>query len=138
MRISIRPWTAPLLLAGLVMAPGLAWAAEPGDKYDPRAAFEEADTNHDGVVDHAEFQERIVEIFYRADRNKDGFIDPEELKTLTFPEDFKADDKDADGRVSMREFLRVRFHDYDVADRDHDGVLSLEEVIATYEARRLR
>jgi len=44
------------------------------------------------------------------------FLDAEELKQLAFPDDFTDDDKDRDGRVSMREFLRVRFHDYDVAD----------------------
>ena len=115
-----------------------ARADDAAKKHDPRAAFAEADTNHDGVVDHAEFQERITEVFYSADANKDGFLDAVELKQLAFPEDFTEDDKDRDGRVSMREFLRVRFHDYDVADTDHDGVLSLEEVVAAFEGKKRR
>ena len=98
----------------------------------------ETDTNKDGVVDHLEFQMRIEEVFFSADRNKDGFLDAEELKQLAFPDDFTDDDKDRDGRVSMREFLRVRFHDYDVADTNHDGVLSLDEVVAAFEGRKRR
>jgi Ca2+-binding EF-hand superfamily protein len=130
--------TLVLLLAGLVLGSGPARGQEPARKLDPKAAFEEADANHDGVVDHEEFQQRIVEVFYRADRNKDGYLDPEELKSLAFPGDFKASDKDAQGRVSLRSFLRVRFHAYDLADTNHDGVLSLQEVTATYEAKRLQ
>ena len=52
---------------------------------------------------------------------------------LTFPDDFK---KDPAGRVTLREFLRVRFHDYDVADKNHDGVLSLDEVVAAYDSKK--
>src|SRR5262245_1156363 len=125
--------SATLILAiGLTVAAARAMADEAATKYDPRAAFAEADKNHDGSVDHEEFQLRMVEIFYSADRNKDGFLDAEELKQLAFPDDFTADDKDKDGRVSLREFLRVRFRDYDEADTDHDGELSLEEVIAAF------
>jgi Ca2+-binding EF-hand superfamily protein len=121
---------------GLALTGPFALAGETARNYDPRAAFAEADLNHDGSVDHEEFQVRIVEIFYSADRNKDGFLDAEELKQLTFPDDFTADDKDEDGRVSLREFLRVRFREYDAADGDHDGVLSLEEVIVAYEGKK--
>jgi len=135
MKLFERPWSVRLFLGALLLAGVPAWADDAADRCDPRAAFQEADTDHDGFVDHAEFQVRITEVFYNADRNKDGFLDAEELKALTFPDDFKADDKDADGRVSLREFLRVRFHDYDVTDRDHDGVLSLQEVSATYAAK---
>src|SRR6266436_8119035 len=67
-----------------------------------------------------------------------SFLDARELKQLTFPDDFTKDDKDGDGRVSLREFLRVRFHDYDLADKNDDGVLSLEEVVAAYEGRKPR
>ena len=124
-----------ILAAGLVLACSPARADDQGSKYDPRVAFAEADANHDGVVDHAEFQERITFVFYRADTNKDGFLDVIELKQLTFPDDFTDNDKDKDGRVSLREFLRVRFHDFDTADTNRDGVLSLDEVIAAFEGR---
>lgn len=125
-----------IVAAWLVLAGSFAGADDQAKKYDPRVAFAEADTNHDGVIDHEEFHERIVEVFYSADGNKDGFLDAVELKRLTFPDDFTADDKDRDGRVSMREFLRVRFRDYEAADTDDDGVLSLDEVIVAYEGKK--
>jgi hypothetical protein len=129
--------------AMLTLATGLLFAAsgaraEEAPKYDPRGAFAETDANRDGAVDHGEFQVRIVEIFYGADADKDGFLDPRELKRLTFPDDFTDDDKDRNGRVSLREFLRVRFHDYEVADGDRDGALSSEEVVAAFEGRKKR
>ena len=127
-----------IVAAWLVLAGSLALADDQAKKYDPRAAFAEADKNHDGVVDHEEFHERIVEVFYSADVNRDGFLDAVELKRLTFPDDFTADDKDKDGRVSMREFLRVRFHDYDAADTNDDGVLSVDEVIVAFEGKKPR
>ena len=128
------------LIAMVTVAAALAAVApvsaqDAAKKYDPRAAFAETDHNHDGAVDHEEFQERIVEVFYSADTNKDGVLDAVELKQLTFPDDFK---KDAAGHVTLREFLRVRFHDYDAADKDHDGVLSLDEVVTVYETKKSR
>ena len=126
-----------LLFAGTLSLFALAARAEESvNRYDPKAAFAETDTNKDGVIDRGEFNTRIVEVFYFADVDKNGFLSPEEQKRLAFPEDFKEDDKDADGRISLREFLRVRFKDFDAADTDHDGVLSLEEVTAAYEGRR--
>jgi len=110
-----------------------AFAQEPAKKYDPRAAFAETDRNHDGVIDHEEFQERITEVFYSADTNKDGVLDAVELKQLTFPDDFK---KDAAGHVTLHEFLRVRFHDYEVTDKNHDGVLEIDEVVEAYETKK--
>ena len=124
--------------AGLALAGAPARADDQAKKYDPRAAFAEADSNRDGVIDHEEFHERIVEVFYSTDVNKDGFLDSTELKQLAFPDDFTADDKDRDGRVSMREFLRVRFIDFTQADTDHDGVLSVDEVIVAYEGKKRR
>jgi Ca2+-binding EF-hand superfamily protein len=128
----------PIIAAALAVGGPTARAEDTARKYDPRAAFSDTDLNRDGAVDREEFHRRIVEIFYAADGNKDGFLDPQELERLTFPDDFTDDDKDHDGRLSMREFLRVRFHDFDVADRDQDGVLSLDEVVAAFEGRKRR
>ena len=127
-----------IVAAGLALAGSPARADDQAKKHDPRAAFAEADTNHDGVVDHEEFHERIVEVFYSADVNKDGFLDAAELKQLVFPDDFTADDKDRDGRVSMREFLRVRFVDFTQADTNQDGVLSVDEVVVAFEGKKRR
>lgn len=124
---------ATLVLAGtLVLGAPVEDAAKPGDRYDPRAAFAETDTDTNGAVDRGEFNARVIEIFYFADADKDGVLSPAEQKRLVFPDDFKDVDKDADGRLSLREFLRVRFADFDVVDADRDGMLSVEEVVVTY------
>jgi len=133
--------TSILIVAAAVALTGLASRAADAPathdpKYDPRAAFEQTDTNHDGVVDHEEFQQRLTDVYFGADVNKDGFLDPKELTALSFPEDFTTDDKDKDGRVSMHEFFRVRFRSFEDADLDDDGVLSREEVIAAFEKRK--
>jgi Ca2+-binding EF-hand superfamily protein len=125
-----------IVAVGLVLVGLPLRAEEAANKHDPRVAFKETDANLDGVIDHAEFQQRMTEVFFSADRNKDGFLDPTELKQLAFPEDFTAEDKDKNGRVSTHEFFRVRFHDYDLADTDHDGELSLDEVVAAFEGKR--
>lgn len=125
-----------ILTAGLLAACPVTRAADQARKHDPRAAFAETDTNRDGAVDHEEFHLRIVEIFFLADANRDGFLDATELKGLAFPDDFTEDDKDRNGRVSMREFLRVRFDDFDAADTDDDRMLSLDEVVVAYEGKR--
>lgn len=127
-----------LLVATLGFGAAATRAGEAKPPYDPRAAFAETDTNRDGVVDHEEFHERIVEIFYMADRNKDGFLDAEEIKVLVFPDDFRDEDRDHDGRISLREFMRVRLADFDKADTDHDGFLSVDEVVAIYEQKGSR
>jgi Ca2+-binding EF-hand superfamily protein len=134
----MRVTNSVILAAGLVLAGAPVRAGESTLTYDPRAAFAESDTNHDGSVDHGEFHARIVEVFYSADADKNGFLDATELERLTFPEDFTANDKDRNGRVAMGEFLRVRFTDYEAADGNGDGVLSVDEVVAVYEVKARR
>jgi Ca2+-binding EF-hand superfamily protein len=108
-------------------------------RHDPRAAFAEADTNHDGKIDREEFQERMVEIFFFGDRDKDGYMTWEELvPVVAFPEDFRDADRNGDGRYSFYEFVRVRFDDYDVVDTDQDGLLSLDEIVAVFERGGVR
>ena len=125
-----------ILAAALVAAGSAALAADAAPpKHDPRQAFKESDTNGDGAVDHLEFQIRITEVFYFADTNRDGYLDPNELRVLVFADDFDENDKDANGRVSLREFLRVRFDDFSKADKDDDGTLSVDEVVTTYEEK---
>ena len=124
-----------LILAAALVAAGSAYAADASPKPDPRQAFKETDTNGDGVIDHQEFHVRIVEVFYFADANKDGYLDPNEVKVLVFADDFTENDKDANGRVSLREFLRVRFADFTKTDTDGEGVLSVDEVVTAWEGK---
>jgi Ca2+-binding EF-hand superfamily protein len=113
-----------------------AAAEEPKQPGDPRVAFAETDENRDGRVDREEFHHRMVEIFFHGDRDKDGHMTPAELAgAVEFPKDFDGADRDADGRISLYEFIRVRFATFDEVDGDRDGLLSVEEVVEAYQVR---
>ena len=127
---------ATLLALGLSvgMAQGQTGAPATTPKYDPRTAFSEADTNHDGAIDREEFVERMTEVFYAADVNKDGTLSVEEVKaTLVQTESISAADSNHDGKLTLHEFLRARSTDFDQADTNADGLLELDEVINAYE-----
>jgi hypothetical protein len=131
---------AVLLLCVLVGTAGAASAAETAAApHDPRAAFAETDTNHDNRIDRQEFHERMVEVFFHGDRDKNGFMAWPELEAVVaFPEDFRGADRDGDERISLYEFIRVRFEDYDPVDTDGDGLLSLDEIVAVFERGGVR
>jgi Ca2+-binding EF-hand superfamily protein len=130
----MQPRVQSILLAGLMLAvASSAGAAESPKTYDPRAAFAETDKNGDGRIDHEEFYERLVDVFFSSDTDKDGYLSPEEYRQLPFSREFKNADANGDGRVSLPEFVRARFRQFEAADTDHDGVLSLDEVLVTYE-----
>ena len=102
--------------------------------YDPRAAFAETDTNHDGAVDHEEFIARMTEVFYRADVNKDGKLTSVEVTaTLIQTSNLSNADSNKDGTLTLHEFIRVRMKDYEQADTNGDGLLELDEVVSAYE-----
>lgn len=102
--------------------------------YDPRTAFSETDTNHDGAVDHAEFTERMTEVFYAADTDKDGGLSITEIQaTLVETGSHGKADTNHDGKDTLHEFLRARAVDYEEADTNDDGLLQLDEVIKAYQ-----
>lgn len=124
----------PAALLALAALP--AFAEEPVKAQDPNSAFAEADENQNGSVDREEFYHRIVEIFFHGDRDKDGYMTHSELvAAVEFPKDFDGADRDHDGRISLPEFMQVRFKTFDEVDTNHDGVLSLQEVIDAFEGR---
>jgi Ca2+-binding EF-hand superfamily protein len=100
---------------------------------DPHAAFKATDKNGDGEIDHAEFQERITEVFYFADKDKDGLVKPGELKTFDEAVLFEKADKNGDGKLSLKEFVAARFQDFEEADTDQSGTLSVDEVVAEFQ-----
>lgn len=101
--------------------------------YDPRAAFAATDKNKDGYIDHAEFHNRIVEIFYFSDKDKDGLCRPGELEVFDAATLFQRADTDGDGSLSLHEFLEARFEDFARADTNGDELLDVDEVIVEFE-----
>lgn len=126
------PAAALVLLAALLAATA-ADAQASAPTYDPQAAFRATDTNHDGAVDHAEFETRMTEVFFFADTNEDGFLSPAEASaTLVQTENLTGADANKDGKLTVHEFTRARMLDYEEADTNHDGLLELDEVVDAY------
>ena len=73
---------------------------------------------------------------YNADTNKSGFLEADELAKLPFPETVQEADRNGDGKVSLQEFVRIRFIQFSEADSNDDGELSLDEVITVYQGRK--
>ncbi len=95
-------------------------------------SFSTSDLDKDGKIDRAEYQRRMVEVFYFADRNKDGVVTIEEIAAIETVDEkaFKAADRDGNGKLSVNEFVAYRVIQFDEADANKDGVLTVEEVEA--------
>ena len=126
--------SSAVLLLAIARLGGIAHGQTNTPTYNPRQAFADADTNHDGAIDHEEFLERMTEVFYRADVNKDGVLTVDEVAaTLVETPDLKAAAAAHGGKLTLHEFLSVRFKEYDQVDTNRDGLLELDEVVAAYE-----
>jgi Ca2+-binding EF-hand superfamily protein len=125
------------ILAAVLVIGAAAHAGTPVP-YEPRQAFAEADRDHNGVISRQELCDRAVEVLYSADANKDGFLSVEELALLPHQGDLAAGDANHDGRLSVDEYVRLRDLEFEDADRDKDGVLTVEEVVAAYEVEGRR
>jgi Ca2+-binding EF-hand superfamily protein len=99
----------PLLLCGALLAAPAAPGA--GSRY-----FDVVDTDHDGRISLAEYQERMSWAFRQMDANRDGVLAPSEqlvpAPTTTLAElqarlerQFRRQDSNRDGWLSAREFL---------------------------------
>lgn len=127
------------LLSSLAVASLLGLtAASPALAQQNDSPFATADINKDGKIDRAEYQRRMVEVFYFADKNKDGMVTIEELTVIETVDEaaFKKADKNGDGKLTLNEFVAYRVIQFDEADTNHDGVLTVEEVQAWEATRR--
>jgi Ca2+-binding EF-hand superfamily protein len=120
------------LLALVLLAPASGWADEIPPPHDPRAAHAATDRDHNGEIDREEFEQRIIQIFYFADVDKDGFVTIGQLTVFDEALLFETADLDSDSRVSLAEFLVVRFENFREADADGSNTLSVEEVVEAF------
>lgn len=95
-------------------------------------AFATSDLDKDGRIDRAEYQRRMVEVFYFADKNKDGVVTIAEIAAVETVDEkaSKAADRDGSGTLSVNEFVAYRVIQFDEADANKDGVLTIQEVQA--------
>jgi len=98
------------------------------DKMD--AGFDDAE-----IKEFEESKQEIEKSFARKDENKDGRVSQAEMdRPPTTEEDMEELDKDKDGFLVMAEFgegLEGDFkNEFDTADKNHDGKISMEELKA--------
>lgn len=97
-----------------------------------------ADSNHDGVVERAEFIAYRASNFSRLDRNGNGVLEESDIPTFLRgrggPIDFAAMkvqfDANHDGVISRQEFVYGPTPVFDLADANHDGRVTLAELQA--------
>ncbi|GAA0296259.1 hypothetical protein GCM10009087_02510 [Sphingomonas oligophenolica] len=129
-----------LLLAASATA-GLAApaAAQRFGGRDPMDAFENADSNGDGIVTRAEFLAARGARFAKMDRNGDGVVSRDDFgMILKFRpqagqklDAFIAQaDANHDGKVSRAELAAAPTPIFDLADADHDGRVDKAEMAA--------
>lgn len=104
------------------------------------------DLNHDGKVTLDEFRQaqsqRIDRIFERLDSNHDGKITRDEMQTAAAQSPrpgggrmggrgermFQMNDTDGDGALTKAEMMAAAMRRFQVADVNHDGWLSKDEL----------
>ena len=119
-----------MAIGAAVLAAGWAWAGEGTVTVEgPKTAMEQADKNHDGMLDHGEYFERQVDVFFLLDRDKDGRLTATEIGEVDV-DTFARCDRNKDGSLSLAEFTAAREKDFDQADTNGDEVLYLSEIDA--------
>ncbi len=111
------------LLAGPV-------AAQPQVPANLKARFQEFDKNQDGLIDRAEFQAWMVDVFFQRDKTHKGYLVYADVQDVMSPAKFKTYDRSGDGKIILREFLNATFQDFAAADTAARGALTVEEIEA--------
>jgi Ca2+-binding EF-hand superfamily protein len=122
---------------GSLMAVMSAQALGNRGSMDPVALFEDADTNHDGVVSREEYIAARAAKFDQLDRNHDGFLTDADFPRMGKLGGDRAEklhdmlqkmDSDHDGKVSRDEFKNGGIAIFDLVDANHDGVVDKAEL----------
>jgi Ca2+-binding EF-hand superfamily protein len=123
-----------LCALAMLVLPAASARSAPPSKYDPKAAFAEADQNKDGMIEIGEFYDRLVDVFFLDDTDKNGSLSHDEfIAAIVIEEPFADVDRNGDGKISKQEFVRSRLPLFRSSDTNGDGMLSLEEVTAAYQ-----
>lgn len=115
-----------LVAAGLVASP--AFAQQGGGRL---AMLEAADANHDGAITRVEAQTARAAMFDRLDRDRDGFLSAAERSGGGAGQGrngLDGADANSDGRISRAEMTNMPYRGFDRLDRNHDDVVSAEEL----------
>ena len=104
------------------------------------AGMGEADANRDGMVMKGELIAWRTANFARFDRNADSALSDEDIPSLlrgtTIRSEFKTMnaqfDRNLDNKVTRDEFVNGPTLMFDLADADHDNVLTKTEIDAAF------
>lgn len=103
------------------------------DKVFLAAAFEAADTSGNGRINEAEYSADVIAAFVSVDRSGNGRLSADELREAGVEN--PTIDANDDGSVTIVEVMNVKIIEFQNADGDRDGELTLIE-LQTYECRR--
>jgi Ca2+-binding EF-hand superfamily protein len=89
-----------------------------------------SDKNGDNRIDLQEYDQRMTEVFFFLDTNKDGSLTIAEIQQVEGIDAQRFDAADMDGNhvLSLNEYLNAVHYDFEVADKNKDGALDLEEL----------
>ena len=119
-----------MAIGAAMLVAGSAWAGERTIAVEgPKTAMEQADKNHDGMLDRGEYYDREVDVFFLLDRDKDGRLTATEIGEIDV-DTFARCDRNKDGSLSLSEFTAAREKDFEQADTNHDEVLYASEIDA--------
>jgi Ca2+-binding EF-hand superfamily protein len=99
-------------------------------RMDTAATMAIADKNGDSRIDREEYHQRMTDVFFFADMDKDGNLTITEIRLVedVDPQAFNAADRDGNQSLSIYEYHYVLHKDFDVADRNSDGTIDMEEL----------
>jgi Ca2+-binding EF-hand superfamily protein len=126
--ILVRAAPGSTLTLGLVAGAAPA-SAQTSPIRDVRTWVKHYDRNGDGKLDRGEFHQAAVDAFFLRDKDKNGYLAISELKEAS-PETIKAVKRKSDARNSLEEYVNALFKDFETADTDGDGLLTVEEIEA--------
>jgi hypothetical protein len=115
------------LTTALTAQSALIGAGKQAAPADMKAALKATDRNGDNRIDRAEYQHRMMEVFYFEDADKNSNLTRIELEQVDAAA-FKAADRDGNDLLSTDEYINARVKDFSAADKNSDGVLTLEEI----------
>ena len=116
-------------VAALIATPLLpATAATDTTPNDQSRVISGIDTNHDGTVSLDEAKAAALKKFDALDTDKESTLDVSELTGILSPEAVKKADRDKDMTLDKAEFLALVEVMFRLADHDHDGTLTAEEL----------
>ena len=107
-------------------------AAQQSGEEAIRKAFVAADANADGAMDVNEFVANTIYLFKEMDKDRDGYLSVQEWSIDNSGgavSRFTLVDRDSDGRISVGEAVADKMIQFFEADSNHDGVITVDEVL---------